>query len=67
MNGEAVKFDYLVSFIPAIRVKVRENLDQVDTSIIKSIRCRFCPTPEFKLSLAKTSLVEAGLEIKGLQ
>ncbi|MFA7082515.1 MAG: hypothetical protein WC135_07880, partial [Bacteroidales bacterium] len=66
-NGSAVKFNYLGSFIPSIKVKVQQNLESVDASTIKSTRCRFYPTPEFKRSLAKAAYVEADLEIKGLQ
>ena len=66
-NGSAVKFNYLGSFIPSIKVKVQETLTDVDASTIKSARCRFYPTPEFKRSLAKTGFAEANLEIKGLQ
>jgi len=67
MNGEAVKFAYLGSFIPAIKAKAQDELDMVDASTIKAFRCRFYPSPEFKRSLSKTGFAEANLEIKGLQ
>ena len=67
MNGSAVKFVHLGSFIPAIRVKVQANLEVVYASTIHEVRCRFYPSPDFKRSLAKTSFSEANLEIKGLQ
>ncbi|MCK9163533.1 MAG: hypothetical protein M0O93_04210 [Bacteroidales bacterium] len=67
MNGEAVKFAYLGSFIPAIKAKVQDALEDVDASTIKTVRCRFYPSPDFKRSLAKTSLAEANLDMKGLQ
>ena len=67
MNGSAVKFALLGSFIPAIRVKAQATLNLVDASTIKTARCRFYPSPEFKRSLAKTGFAEANLEIKGLQ
>lgn len=66
-NGSAVKFNYLGSFIPSIRVKVQETLAEVDATTIKAVRCRFYPTPVFKAQLTKASFSEANLEIKGLQ
>ena len=67
MNGSAVKFAYLGSFIPAIKATAMLELDDVDASTIKTVRCRFNPTPEFKRSLAKTKLSEADLNVTGLQ
>lgn len=66
-NGSAVKLGYLGSFIPSLKVKAQATLTDVDASTIKSARCRFNASPEFKRSLAKTSFSEANLEIKGLQ
>ena len=67
MNGSAVKFTYLGSFIPAIKATAMEELQSVDATTIKAVRCRFFPSPHFMRSLQKTKLAEADLEIKGLQ
>ncbi len=65
-NGQAVKLDYLGSFIPAIQAKTQESADEVDASTIKRFWCRFFPTVEFKRELSKSKFAMADLEVKNL-
>lgn len=61
MNGSAVKFGTLGSFIPAIRSKAVKNSDDVDADTVKRITCRFYPSVAFR-----SQLKSAGLEYKDL-
>jgi predicted histone-like DNA-binding protein len=66
LNGSAVKFGYLGSFIPHIKAKSQESVDLVDAESIKRVSCRFLPSASFKHSLKKCSFKEADLNIKNL-
>jgi predicted histone-like DNA-binding protein len=66
-NGSAVKFNILGAFIPKIKAKAMNTLEEVDATTIKSASCRFFPSVDFKRSLSKTNFVEADLNIKGIQ
>ena len=65
-EGQAVKFGLLGSFIPSIKVKAQESVDKVNSDTISRFTCRFFPSVDFKLHLAKSKFKEANLEVKGL-
>jgi len=67
LNGQAVKFNLLGSFIPSIKAKAMNTLEEVDNSTIKKARCRFYPSPAFMYDLAKTSFQLRDIEVKGYQ
>ena len=56
INGSAVKFGMLGAFIPTIRSKAVRTVDEVDTSVVKRITCRFYPSKAFRESLKSTNL-----------
>ena len=56
MNGSAVKFGMLGSFIPTIRSKAVRTVDEVDTSVVKRVTCRFYPSKSFRESLKSSNL-----------
>lgn len=67
LAGRAVKFSLLGSFIPGIKAKAMDELEEVTSSTIVRAKCRFYPSPTFMRDLAKTSFVLKDLDIKGLQ
>lgn len=67
LNGRAVKFPLLGSFIPSIKATAKDTLEEVDVSSIKKARCRFYPSPAFMYDLSKTSFNLRDLEVKGYQ
>ena len=67
LAGRAVKFNLLGSFIPGLKAKAMETLEEVDASTIVKAKCRFYPSPSFMNDLAKTSFNLRDLEVKGYQ
>ncbi len=67
LQGQAVKLEYLGSFIPAISAKAQESADKVDANTIKRFFCRFYPSAKFKKQLsANAKFQHTDLEVKGL-
>ncbi len=66
MNGSAVKLGMLGSFVPAISAKACESADDVTNESIKRVKCLFKPSVKFRNLLAKASLKEKDLTVKGL-
>ncbi|MFV0501853.1 MAG: hypothetical protein ACK5MH_09720 [Bacteroidales bacterium] len=67
LAGRAVKFSLLGSFIPALKAKAMDTLEEVDASTIIKARCRFYPSPSFMSDLSKTSFNLRDIEVKGYQ
>ena len=67
LAGRAVKFNLLGSFIPGIKAKAMDTLEEVDATTIKRAKCRFYPSPTFMSDLSKTTFVLKDLEVKGYQ
>ncbi|MGP1515931.1 MAG: hypothetical protein ACTTJH_08275 [Bacteroidales bacterium] len=61
MNGSAVKFGTLGSFIPALRSKAVTKADDVTAQTVKRITCRFFPSVAFR-----SQMKSAELELKDL-
>jgi predicted histone-like DNA-binding protein len=67
MNGSAVKFQTLGSFVPSIKVKAMATKEAVTTNTIKRACCRFVPSVQFKHSLKKANYTLKDLTVTGLQ
>ena len=67
MNGSAVKFGMLGAFMPQIKAKAQNTLEDVTTETIKRVSCRFFPGPEFKKELKTVQVAERELNVKGIQ
>lgn len=67
LNGQAVKFNLLGSFIPSIKAKAMETLEEVDITTIQKAKCRFYPSPIFMQDLSKSSFILRDIEVKGYQ
>ncbi|MDR0890829.1 MAG: hypothetical protein LBM05_01735 [Endomicrobium sp.] len=67
LNGSAVKFNYLGSFIPGIKAEAKDTLEEVDSHSIKRAKCRFLPSVAFKNDLQKTYYRQVDLEVTGYQ
>ena len=67
LNGSAVKFGTLGSFIPSIKATCQDTLEKVTADTIKKTRCRFYPSPAFMRKLQKAQFAYKDLTVKGLQ
>ncbi len=67
MAGQAVKFEHLGSFIPAISAEAQATVDTVSSDTIRRASCRFVPSVAFKNRLAKCTFELADFEVKGIQ
>lgn len=67
LGGRAVKFNILGSFIPGIKAKAMDELEEVNASSIVRAKCRFYPSPSFMRDLSKTSFNLKNIEVAGYQ
>jgi predicted histone-like DNA-binding protein len=67
LNGSAVKFGVLGSFIPCFHAKCQATADLVTADTIKRVGCRFYPSTHFMKDLAKAQFELKDLTVKGLQ
>jgi predicted histone-like DNA-binding protein len=67
LAGSAVKFYYLGHFIPGIKAKACNTLEEVDNESIKKAKCRFFPSTAFMEDLSKSTFQLVDLEVTGYQ
>ena len=56
LNGCAVKFGMLGSFIPTIHSKAVASLDDVDADTVRRVTCRFYPSVAFRKNMKSAQI-----------
>jgi predicted histone-like DNA-binding protein len=67
LNGSAVKFGTLGSFIPSLHAKSQMSADAVTADTIKRATCRFYPSSDFMKKLSKAQYQLKDLTVTGIQ
>ncbi|MBR1626033.1 MAG: hypothetical protein IJ681_02695 [Bacteroidales bacterium] len=57
LNGSAVRFGTLGSFIPTLRTKAVTESKEVNADTVRRVTCRFFPSKDFRLKM-KTAQLE---------